>query len=368
MDEFYLISTELRKSFKPRRCDVIARLSNGTRDDLALVDVKPALPAKMYDTPHDITRLIVISREENTSPFAIGARARADGAACGLPEGASCGAVYVYICLPLKEKIDPKEVLAESEYRILDWGSVYRSKDEAAAFTKLLTSYRHGMSYPEEEKHRRFMATVAAAVLFCGIGLGLFVFYTLRLVDKQFNSIQKNISIARQDVRYMVEQAIDDRSSGTETTALVKEIKQLNTQLEALGREIEEVKYQLETQPQESVQDGVESLEEEAAVAPAAGQAVDESPQPQEQVVEPVATEPVETAPAAEAVDPAAVVPVQEEQTVSGQAQTAQAVTGEIVVEEVLEEVPPESAPEKKEDTTLADAIAAVTREVVTNQ
>jgi hypothetical protein len=103
----HLASTELRNPYEPRECRVIKRLRSELRDDLALVELEPPLPASVYDTPEDLGQVILAARHQGSSLFPV--------TEWPLP---------VYICV-LKHKTVPKsDALDSADIAILDWGEV----------------------------------------------------------------------------------------------------------------------------------------------------------------------------------------------------------------------------------------------------
>ena len=107
MNNFYLISTELRDPYEPRTCRIVKRLRSELRDDLALVEVEPPLPRHVYDTSEDVRLLILASRHQGDSIFPV--------RQWPLP---------VYVCR-LKGKDEPEgDTIASEDLVILDWGEV----------------------------------------------------------------------------------------------------------------------------------------------------------------------------------------------------------------------------------------------------
>lgn len=103
----YLTSTELRDPYTPRECRVIRRLRSELRDDLALVELEPPLPANVYNTPEDLRQVILAARHEGTSLFPV--------TEWPLP---------VYICA-LRSKTPPEEdTINSADLTIFDWGEV----------------------------------------------------------------------------------------------------------------------------------------------------------------------------------------------------------------------------------------------------
>lgn len=110
MQDFYLVSTELREPYEPRACNIIKRLYSELRDDLALVEVSPPLPLYIYDSAEDLNRLIIAARHEGTSIFPV-----------------SEWPLGVYICC-LKEQGDlDQDVIRSEDLTILDWGEIRRN-------------------------------------------------------------------------------------------------------------------------------------------------------------------------------------------------------------------------------------------------
>lgn len=103
----HLISTELRDPYTPRKCLVVKRLRSELRDDLALVEIEPPLPASVYNTPEDIRQVILATRHQGTSLFPV--------TEWPLP---------VYICVLKDNTASENGVLKSSNLAILDWGEV----------------------------------------------------------------------------------------------------------------------------------------------------------------------------------------------------------------------------------------------------
>ena len=107
MENFYLVTTELRVPYEPRKCHVIRRLCNEIRDDLALVKIIPPLKKEIYDTAGEISQVILAARHEEMSLFPI----------TQLP-------LPVYICIS-RDPIDIETGFVPSDALIiLDWGEV----------------------------------------------------------------------------------------------------------------------------------------------------------------------------------------------------------------------------------------------------
>ena len=106
MTDFYLASTELREPFAPRRCKVLRRIKSELRDDLALVEIIPPLPAVTYDTDQDIDSLILGSRLEGLSIFPV-----------------SRWPLPVYICKS-KTSSDSSGFIRASDLTVLDKGEI----------------------------------------------------------------------------------------------------------------------------------------------------------------------------------------------------------------------------------------------------
>lgn len=111
MESFYLISTELREPYSPRKCRVVRRLRSELRDDLALIEVEPPLPSAVYETCEDVRRLILGARHQGTSIFPV--------TEWPLP---------VYICLLNDEVNGPRsDVIASEALSIVDWGEIRKA-------------------------------------------------------------------------------------------------------------------------------------------------------------------------------------------------------------------------------------------------
>src|SRR5438128_2289682 len=104
MTTFYLVSTELRKPYEPRLCHVLRRLRSEIRDDLAMVEVEPPIPADVYDTAGDVRTLILAARHQGTSLFPV-----------------TEWPLAVYICqIPEQEKL-ASDAITSDILSILDW-------------------------------------------------------------------------------------------------------------------------------------------------------------------------------------------------------------------------------------------------------
>jgi hypothetical protein len=110
MQDFYLVSTELREPYAPQACRVVRRLRSELRDDLALVELEPPLPRHVYDTNKEVQWLILASRLQGESLFP-----------------ATKWPLQVYICR-LKGKDKPgSDTIASVDIAIVDRGEVRRS-------------------------------------------------------------------------------------------------------------------------------------------------------------------------------------------------------------------------------------------------
>jgi hypothetical protein len=81
INEFYLISTELRTPYEPRKCKIVKTLRSKIRSDMVLTEVEPPLSSDIYNTSAPINMLILASRHEGKSLLSI-----------------SEWPIYVYIC------------------------------------------------------------------------------------------------------------------------------------------------------------------------------------------------------------------------------------------------------------------------------
>lgn len=103
----YLVSTELREPYAPRKCHVIRQLRNSVRDDLILVALDPPIPRHVYDTTADLSHVI------------LGARF------IGHPiDSASKEPVHVYICSPSEHWNQDSNTIPDSDLTLLDWGEL----------------------------------------------------------------------------------------------------------------------------------------------------------------------------------------------------------------------------------------------------
>lgn len=102
-----LVSTELREPFAPRICHIIRRLHSEIRDDLALVEIEPSLPAHVYTTTEDLRYVILTTRFQGSSLFPMSE----------LP-------LAVYICVLKNNVIPEKDMINSEDLIILDWGEV----------------------------------------------------------------------------------------------------------------------------------------------------------------------------------------------------------------------------------------------------
>ncbi len=107
MNDFYLVSTELREPYEPRACRIVRRLRSELRDDLALVEIEPPLSHHVYNTNEEVCWLILASRHQGESLFPV-----------------SEWPLAVYICRPKGECKPESNTIASSDLSILDWGEV----------------------------------------------------------------------------------------------------------------------------------------------------------------------------------------------------------------------------------------------------
>lgn len=110
MQDFYLVSTELREPYEPRACRIVRRLRSELRDDLALVEIAPPLPRHVYDTSEDVQWLILAARHQGASLFPV-----------------SEWPLAVYICRPKGDAKPETETIASENLAILDWGEVRKT-------------------------------------------------------------------------------------------------------------------------------------------------------------------------------------------------------------------------------------------------
>ena len=105
--QFLLTSTELREPYEPRTCRVVRRLRNEVRDDLALVEIEPPLPAHVYDSARDLDHLILGAKHEGRTLFPV-----------------SEWPLYVYICGMKNGQAPQGEQIYSMDFSILDWGRI----------------------------------------------------------------------------------------------------------------------------------------------------------------------------------------------------------------------------------------------------
>jgi hypothetical protein len=110
MFDFYLASTELREAYEPLACRIIRRMRSELRDDLALVEVEPPLPRRVYDTTQDVRWLIIASRLKGTTLFPV-----------------SEWPLPVYICRVKGKYERASKAIMEEDLAILDWGEIRRT-------------------------------------------------------------------------------------------------------------------------------------------------------------------------------------------------------------------------------------------------
>ncbi len=122
MNDFYLLSLELRAPYEPRACKVLKRLKSEIRDDYALVQIDPPLPSETYDTERSISELILVSRYEGKSLFPF-----------------TESPTHVYICRLKNNILNSSEIDAE-DIIIMDWGAAYRSEADATSALKAIFS------------------------------------------------------------------------------------------------------------------------------------------------------------------------------------------------------------------------------------
>ena len=118
MNDIYLVSTELKVPYKPLKCNIIRRLKNKFRNDLALVQLSTPLPMEVYNTQHRIDEVILASRFEGDTLFPMP----------GSP-------VPVYIC-SADVSIDQGDgMIKDDKLHILDWGKVYKQIEDGKSGT-----------------------------------------------------------------------------------------------------------------------------------------------------------------------------------------------------------------------------------------
>lgn len=111
---FLLTSVERREPYEPRTCRIVRRLKNEVRDDLALVEISPPLPANVFDTRRDLDHLILASKREGHTLFPV-----------------SEWPHYVYVCGRMDGEIPQGDTISSDGLMILDWGVIVPTKKNA---------------------------------------------------------------------------------------------------------------------------------------------------------------------------------------------------------------------------------------------
>jgi hypothetical protein len=107
MQEFLLLSTELRDPYEPRSCRVERRIRSELRDDMALVSIGIPLPRHIYGTEEDLDWVILATRHQGYTLFPI-----------------SEWPSYVYICQLKGNQKPVTDTIASDDLVILDWGEI----------------------------------------------------------------------------------------------------------------------------------------------------------------------------------------------------------------------------------------------------
>ncbi len=113
--DFYLTSSEGYGLEEPRKCWRVKRLAYGQRDDLALIEVEPAI---IYQDPHEgnvsLKHIVIAPRHAGASVFSI-----------------SEWPVYVHVAR-LKESISPDEAkVKDSNIENIAWAELYPTEQDA---------------------------------------------------------------------------------------------------------------------------------------------------------------------------------------------------------------------------------------------
>jgi len=113
---FFLISSELRNAYPPRRCIEMARLVSDDRDDYMLVSIEPPLSKEIYATYEKLDKLILATRFNGESLFPL-----------------TVPSVSVYICEPQDNVLMQSERIDVHRLKLLDKGEVYLTLNDANA-------------------------------------------------------------------------------------------------------------------------------------------------------------------------------------------------------------------------------------------
>ncbi|MFA6091304.1 MAG: hypothetical protein WCU88_02745 [Elusimicrobiota bacterium] len=113
MKTYYLVPVE-GTPYGPLPCQIIRRLKNTVRDDLALVDLKSPIPKSVYCTNEEVRKVILATCQKGKSLFNN----------LHLP-------ISVYIC-SFTDAIDfSKEFLGDSDLSLIDKGLLCETEEEA---------------------------------------------------------------------------------------------------------------------------------------------------------------------------------------------------------------------------------------------
>ena len=111
--ELFLISTELRNPFPPKKCIELARLSGTDRDDYMMVYVEPAFSEDIYGLKYKLDKVIIATRFKWDSLFPL-----------------SSDSVSIYIC-ESQEVFMSTGIIDGEKLKILDKGEVFLHYNDA---------------------------------------------------------------------------------------------------------------------------------------------------------------------------------------------------------------------------------------------
>jgi hypothetical protein len=123
MADFYLITLELVPElvYSPRACRIVRRVRNTVRDDLALIELDPPIPAGVYSTSLELRDVVLAPGSQGLALFSI-----------------TSWPAPVYICLLKSQHAEIPDDVGD-DLQIYDRGLVYRTEFDAEA--ALLQNY-----------------------------------------------------------------------------------------------------------------------------------------------------------------------------------------------------------------------------------
>lgn len=111
----YLSSLESSRFVPVRECRLIRRMSFDTEKQCALVKIEPPVIGQDFAQGADIDTVLLTNRHEGETLFPI-----------------SDFPCFVFICRPLIEGIESREIVTKDDMEIIGWGELYRSQNDAA--------------------------------------------------------------------------------------------------------------------------------------------------------------------------------------------------------------------------------------------